>query len=144
MTRAKFYTPDIKFENDERLKEFVVTIWRENGVNYGEVDGVYGEDKLHIDNELDEGRGEGVRDGGEDNGEVERVPYHLLTGQQKNIIQYCSIPRTAREILTRIGYKYHSDTVANVIRPLVFMKYLEYTVPEKPRSKNQKYRKKQK
>ena len=144
LTRAKFYTPDIKFENDERLKEFVVTIWRENGVNYGEVDGVYGEDKLHIDNELDEGRGEGVRDGGEDNGEVERVPYHLLTGQQKNIIQYCSIPRTAREILTRIGYKYHSDTVANVIRPLVSMKYLEYTVPEKPRSKNQKYRKKQK
>ena len=100
----------IKFENDERLKEFVVTIWRDNGVNYGG---------------------------------VERIPYHLLTGQQKNIIQYCSTPRSAREILTHIGYKYHSDTVANVIRPLVSMKYLEYTIPEKPRSKNQKYRKKQ-
>ena len=39
LTRAKFYTPDIKFENDERLKEFVVTIWRDNG----EADGAYGE-----------------------------------------------------------------------------------------------------
>ena len=115
LTRAKFYTPDIKFENDERLKEFVVTIWRDSG----------------------------EADGGA-NGGVERVPYHLLTGQQKNIIQYCSIPRSAREILTHIGYRYHSDIVANVIRPLVRMEYLEYTIPDKPNSPNQKYRKKQK
>ena len=27
LTRAQLYTPNIKFENDERLKEFVVTIW---------------------------------------------------------------------------------------------------------------------
>ena len=151
LTRAQLYTPNIKFENDERLKEFVVTIWRDNGANYGGVDGevnggvdgVHGEDKQHIDNALDESSGGGVRNNGEEDGGVERIPYHLLTGQQKNIIQYCSIPRSAREILTHIGYKYHSDTVANVIRPLVSMKYLEYTIPEKPRSKNQKYRKKQ-
>lgn len=142
LTRAQLYTPNIKFENDERLKEFVVTIWRDNGVNHCEVNGVYGEDKRHIDNVLDKSEGDDVRNNGEDNGGVERIPYHLLTGVQKNIIQYCSIPRSAREILTHIGYKYHSDTVANVIRPLVSMKYLEYTIPEKPRSKNQKYRKK--
>ena len=151
LTRAQLYTPNIKFENDERLKEFVVTIWRDNGVNYGGVDGevnggvdgVHGEDKQHIDNALDESGGNGVRNNGEEDGGVERIPYHLLTGQQKNIIQYCSTPRSAREILTHIGYKYHSDTVANVIRQLVSMKYFEYTIPEKPRSKNQKYRKKQ-
>ena len=113
------------------------------GVDNGEVDGVHGEDKQHIDNALDESSGNGVRNNGEEDGGVERIPYHLLTGQQKNIIQYCSMPRSAREILTHIGYKYHSDTVANVIRPLVSMKYLEYTIPERPRSKNQKYRKKQ-
>ena len=152
LTRAKFYTPDIKFENDERLKEFVVTIWRDNGVNCGGVDGevnggvdgVHGEDKQHIDNALDESSGNGVRNNGEEDGGVERIPYHLLTGQQKNIIQYCSIPRSAREILTHIGYRYHSDTVANVIRSLVRMEYLEYTIPDKPNSPNQKYRKKQK
>ena len=152
LTRAKFYTPDIKFENDERLKEFVVTIWRDSGEAdggaNGGVDGEYGEDKRLLDNVLasdkkDDDRGDGEADGGA-NGGVERVPYHLLTGQQKNIIQYCSIPRSAREILTHIGYKYHSDIVANVIRPLVRMEYLEYTIPDKPNSPNQKYRKKQK
>ena len=150
LTRAKFYTPDIKFENDERLKEFVVTIWRDSGEAdggaNGGVDGEHGEDKRLLNNVLasdkkDDDRGDGEADGGA-NGGVERVPYHLLTGQQKNIIQYCSIPRSAREILTHIGYRDHSDIVANVIRPLVRMEYLEYTIPDKPNSPNQKYRKK--
>ena len=35
----QYDTPNIKFENDERLKEFVVTIWRENSGDNGEVDG---------------------------------------------------------------------------------------------------------
>ena len=56
MTRAQLYTPNIKFENDERLKEFVVIIWGDNGVNYGGVDGevnggvdaVRGEDNLRF------------------------------------------------------------------------------------------------
>ena len=60
LTRAKFYTPDIKFENDERLKEFVVTIWRDSAAEISEVyDRVYdrvhdrvGEDKSLIQNEL--------------------------------------------------------------------------------------------
>ena len=152
LTRAKFYTPDIKFENDERLKEFVVTIWRDNGEPDGEADGgaygEYGGDKQLLDNVLSSDKKNDDRVDGEANGRanggVERVPYHLLTGQQKNIIQYCSIPRSAREILTHIGYRYHSDIVANVIRPLVRMEYLEYTIPDKPNSPNQKYRKKQK
>ena len=148
LTRAKFYTPDIKFENDERLKEFVVTIWRDNGEADGGAYGEHGEDKQLLDNVLssdkkNDDRVDGEANGGA-NGGVERVPYHLLNGQQKNIIQYCSIPRSAREILTHIGYRYHSDTVANVIRSLVRMEYLEYTIPDKPNSPNQKYRKKQK
>jgi len=152
LTRAQLYTPNIKFENDERLKEFVVTIWRENsgdngevnGGAYGGVDDVHGEDKRLVDNVLVNGRKNDGGGDGEVDGGAERVPYHLLTGQQKNIIQYCSIPRSAREILTHIGYKYHSDIVAKIIRPLVNMEYLEYTIPDKPNSPKQKYRKRQK
>ena len=152
LTRAQLYTPNIKFENDERLKEFVVTIWRENsgdngevnGGAYGGVDDVHGEDKRLVDNVLVNGRKNDGGGDGEVDGGAERVPYHLLTGQQKNIIQYCSIPRSAREILTHIGYKYHSDIVAKIIRPLVNMGYLEYTIPDKPNSPKQKYRKKKK
>ena len=105
---------------------------------------MHGEDKRLVDNVLVNGRKNDGGGDGEVDGGAERVPYHLLTGQQKNIIQYCSIPRTAREILTHIGYKYHSDIVAKIIRPLVNMGYLEYTIPDKPNSPKQKYRKKQK
>ena len=63
LTRAQLYTPNIKFENDERLKEFVVIIWRDNGVNYGGVDG---EVEQHINNALDESGGNGVRNNGEE------------------------------------------------------------------------------
>jgi predicted HTH transcriptional regulator len=56
LTRAQFYTPNIKFENDERLKEFVVTIWRDSAAEISEVyDRVYDrvcEDKSLIQNEL--------------------------------------------------------------------------------------------
>ena len=64
MTRAQLYTPNIKFENDERLKEFVVTIWRDSDAESSEVydrvhdrvhDRAYdrvGEDKPLIQNEL--------------------------------------------------------------------------------------------
>ena len=76
LTRAQLYTPNIKFENDERLKEFVVTIWRNPAA---EISDVY-----------------------------DRVPYRMLELIQKNIIQYC----------------------------------LELTIPDKPNSPKQKYRKK--
>ena len=56
LTRAQLYTPNIKFENDERLKEFVVTIWRDSSAEISEVyDRVHdrvGEDKSLIQNEL--------------------------------------------------------------------------------------------
>ena len=78
-------------------------------------------------------------------GEVcDRVPYRLLEPIQKNIIQYCSVPRSAREILEHINYKYHSEAIAKMIKPLLSMGYLELTIPDKPKSSKQKYRKKQK
>ena len=60
MTRAQLYTPNIKFENDERLKEFVVIIWRDNGVNYGGVDG-----------------------------EVERIPFFSFKYEESNFSENC-------------------------------------------------------
>ena len=69
------------------------------------------------------------------------MPYKELPSQWKNVIQYCTIPRSAREIIAHLGYKYHSKYIAEIIRPLVKMNYLEMMVPDKPNSKNQKYRK---
>lgn len=148
LTRAKFYTPDIKFENDERLKEFVVTIWRESDEVSVEasVEGVEDKD-LNISGLSGEGDVSdktSVEAGVEGEKHSERIPYAKLPGVQKNIIQYCSIPRSAREILAYIGYSNHSKNVLRFITPLLDMGYLEPTEPDKPKSPKQKYRKKQK
>jgi len=121
--------------NDEKLEEFVVIFARE--VNEGE------NDRDDRDNALRDRELTGVEDKENDrvDDRVERVPYRQLTGDQKDIIQYCSIPRSAREILSHIHYSYHPTNIATFIRPLLNMGYLEMMVPDKPNSKNQKYRK---
>lgn len=43
--------------------------------------------------------------------------------------------------MKHIGYFNNSKNMLNLVKPLVFMHYLELTEPEKPNSKNQKYRK---
>ena len=151
LTRAQLYTPNIKFENDERLKEFVVTIWRDSDAESSEVydrvhDRAYdrvGEDKPLIQNELLGGGAAVEKTDDRASGVVyDRVPYRLLEPIQKNIIQYCSVPRSAREILEHINYKYHPDAIAKMIKPLLSMGYLELTIPDRPNSPKQKYRKK--
>ena len=157
LTRAKFYTPDIKFENDERLKEFVVTIWRDSAVESSEIyDSVHDRandracDSVGEDNSLNQTElsgNESLVEKKDDraSGEVyDSVPYRQLEPIQKNVIQYCSVPRSAREILEHINYKYHPDAIAKMIKPLLSMGYLELTIPDKPKSPKQKYRKKQK
>ena len=157
LTRAKFYTPDIKFENDERLKEFVVTIWRDSAAESSEIyDSVHDRandracDSVGEDNSLNQTELSGndslvEKKDDRASGEVcDSVPYRQLEPIQKNVIQYCSVPRSAREILEHINYKYHPDAIAKMIKPLLSMGYLELTIPDKPKSPKQKYRKKQK
>lgn len=141
--RALDLESDMTMVNDVELQEFVVTFRREvNGEVDVEVDVRDGEYKpLNVS---EDGLGNVSRDGlgdGEDNVRVERVPYKELSAQWKNVIQYCTIPRSAREIIDHLGYAYHSKYIADIIRPLVKMRYLEMMVPDKPNSKNQKYRK---
>lgn len=158
ITRALKFTPDIKFVNDETLNEFVVTVERKNVDDNVEVNDREN-DRVDRDNALDnkrlvnhtstsndrDDRDKNVEDDVEDGGEVgqqqRRTPYRLLSGTQKDIIQYCSVARTYREILERIGYKYNSKYMVSHIKPLIEMGYLELTIPDKPNSKNQKYRK---
>lgn len=115
ITRALKFTPDIKFVNDETLNEFVVMVERK--------------DLSDRDNDRDK------------HVEHKHASYKSLNGTQKNIIQFCSIPRSAREILDHIGYAYNSTNIANQIKPLLQMEFIEMTEPDKPNSKNQKYRK---
>ena len=149
ITRALKFTPDIKFVNDETLNEFVVTVERRN---VGETDAKNDRysDREDRDNSLSsmciENNEAAKRDKDgveetEDGARVVRTPYKQLPSVQKDIIQFCAIPRTAKEIMDHIGYYNNSKNMTTYVRPLLEMGYLEMTEPEKPQSKNQKYRK---
>ena len=65
----------------------------------------------------------------------------LLTKAQKNIVNFCSVPRSAQEILDRVGVSNQNRTRKKYIQTLVDMGVLEMTIPENPNDRNQKYRK---
>ena len=157
ITRALKFTPDIKFENDETLNEFIVTVERrntgENGAQTDRDDDREDRDKRdkgtkdnslvtrYLENQETSKRDRVGTEEAEDGSRIMHTPYRLLTSVQKDIIQFCSIPRTAKEIMDHIGYYNNSKNMTAYVKPLLEMGYLEMTEPEKPNSKNQKYRK---
>ena len=64
-----------------------------------------------------------------------------MTNKQKDIVNFCSVPRTSREILERVGVVYHTKNIAKYITSLVAAGYLQMTNPDNPTASNQKYKK---
>lgn len=67
-------------------------------------------------------------------------PRFKLSKKQEDIRNFCSVPRTAREILERAGVTTHFDNRKKYIYDLVAAGVLEPTIPDKPNDPNQKYR----
>ena len=65
----------------------------------------------------------------------------LLSLRQKKVVDFCSIPRTAQEIMDFIGISNQSKNRKKYIANLVDAGILEMTIPSFPRDKKQKYRK---
>ena len=72
------------------------------------------------------------------NHDTKRVP---LTNKQKDIVNFCSVPRTSRECLDRAGVVYPTKNIAKYITSLVAAGYLQMTNPDNPTASNQKYKK---
>ena len=148
---------NVTFMNNDKAQEFVITVWRE------ESNQVYNEvhDKSNQVEDLDTGLRHSdtnhdtfvedhdtfVEDHDtfvEDHDTIhsyhdtKRVP---LTNKQKDIVNFCSVPRTSREILERAGVVYHTKNIAKYITSLVAAGYLQMTNPDNPTASNQKYKK---
>lgn len=59
--------------------------------------------------------------------------------QTKEILEFCKIPRSRKEIQEFVGLKNREYFRANILNPLVKGDLLKLTLPEKPKSPNQKY-----
>ena len=57
----------------------------------------------------------------------------------QDILDYCSSPKSKKEICDHFGYKSIKHFTIKYLRPLVDSEKLAMTIPDKPNSKNQKY-----
>ena len=114
-------------ENNENLNEFVIIIPRldENG---NQVQDENGNQVTKSDEESNQVKGE------------KELGHPKLTKQQEDIRNFCSIPRTAQEIMDRLGITNQSKNRQRHIQQLLDMGILEMTNPENPTANNQKYR----
>ena len=151
ITRALDEDINVTFMNNDKAQEFVITVWRGESNQVG--------NKVHEKSTQVEDHDTGLRHSDTDlatdhdtfaedhdtihsyhdtNHDTKRVP---LTKKQKDIVNFCSVPRTSREILERAGVVYHTKNIAKYITSLVAAGYLQMTNPDNPTASNQKYKK---
>ena len=157
ITRALDKDINVTFMNNDKAQEFVITVWREESNQVeGKSNQVQDSDTglRHSDTDHDtfaEDHDTQLRHSDTDHDtfvedhdtihsyhDTKRVP---LTNKQKDIVNFCSVPRTSREILERAGVVYHTKNIAKYITSLVAAGYLQMTNPDNPTASNQKYKK---
>ena len=161
ITRALDEDVNVTFMNNDKAQEFVITVWREES-NQVEVEsnevGNHVEEKSnqvedhntglrHSDTDLDTGLRHSDTDLDTSENDLDTqlrhsdTPKVSLSNKQRDIVNFCSVPRTTKEILDRIGVSMHSKNRERYITSLVAAGYLQMTNPENPTASNQKYKK---
>ena len=164
ITRALDENIKVTFMNNDKSQEFVITVWREESnevedkSNQVEPKSNQVEDLdtrlRHSDTDLDTFESDldtRLRHSDTDldtsdtdldtrlrHSDTKKVS---LSNKQRDIVNFCSVPRTTAEILDRIGVSMHSKNRERYITSLVAAGYLQMTNPDNPTASNQKYKK---
>jgi len=164
ITRALDEDVNVTFMNNDKAQEFVITVWREESNQVekksnqveGKSNQVQDSDTglRHSDTDLDTSENDldtRLRHSGTDLDTSENdldtrlrhsdTPKVSLSNKQRDIVNFCSVPRTTKEILDRIGVSMHSKNRERYITSLVAAGYLQMTNPDNPTASNQKYKK---
>ena len=140
MLRALSEDVNVSFTNNDRTNEFVITINRPES-NQPNADS---DTKLrYSDTGLDTDSDTKLRYSDTFNADSD-TKRPKITNKQRDIVNFCSVPRSSKEILERAGVTYHSKNIQTYIMALVEVGYLEMTNPEHPNASNQKYRRSKK
>lgn len=125
---------EVQFSDNEKTKEFVVTIPRKehhiNAPTSGETHQPQG-DNAPTSRETHQPHGDNA---------PTSTKVHRVSKKQQDILNFCSIPRTAQEIMDRLGIQNQSRSRKRYIQTLIDAGQLERTIPENPNDPNQKYR----
>lgn len=144
MLRALSENMNVSFTNNDRTNEFVITINRPVGNQVNEksnqVNGNLDTKLRHLDTNPDTGLGHSDTDLDTNSDTLNAyldTKHPKITNKQKDIVNFCSVPRSSKEILDRIGVTNHSKNRQTYIMSLVEVGYLEMTNPEHPNASNQ-------
>ena len=141
---------NVTFTNNDKAQEFVITVWRGES-NQVEVESNQVGNEVH--GKSNEVCGKSNQVGVESNqvsnevcGNSNQVEDYntkkvTLTNKQKDIINFCSVPRTSLEIMERLGVSNQTKNRERYITSLVAAGYLQMTNPDNPTASNQKYKK---
>ena len=132
--------------NNDKAQEFVITVWR------GESNQVEGESN-QVGNQVEEKSNQVEEESNEVEGKSNQVQDSdtqlrhsdtkkvSLSNKQRDIVNFCSFPRTTAEIMERLGLSNQTKNRERYITSLVAAGYLQMTNPENPTASNQKYKK---
>ena len=164
ITRALDEDINVTFMNNDKAQEFVITVWRgESNQVEGESNQVEGESN-QVGNQVEEKSNQVEEESNEVEGKSNQVQDSdtrlkhsntnldtqlrhsdtkkvSLSNKQRDIVNFCSVPRTTAEIMERLGLSNQTKNRERYITSLVAAGYLQMTNPENPTASNQKYKK---
>ena len=168
ITRALDEDINVTFTNNDKAQEFVITAWRGEG---NQVEGESNQVGNQVEEESNQVEGKSnqveqksnqvqdsdtrLRHSGTDldtrlrhsNTNLDTQLRHSdtkkvsLSNKQRDIVNFCSVPRTTAEIMERLGLSNQTKNRERYITSLVAAGYLQMTNPENPTASNQKYKK---
>ena len=168
ITRALDEDVNVTFMNNDKAQEFVITVWREEsnqvegesnqvGNQVEEKSNEVEEKSNQVDNQVEqksnevEEKSNQVQDSDtrlrHSNTNLDTQLRHSdtkkvsLSNKQRDIVNFCSVPRTTAEIMERLGLSNQTKNRERYITSLVAAGYLQMTNPENPTASNQKYKK---
>ena len=168
ITRALDEDVNVTFMNNDKAQEFVITVWREESNEVekksNQVEGKSNQVGNQVEqksNEVEEKSNQvqdsdtRLRHSGTDldtrlrhsNTNLDTQLRHSdtkkvsLSNKQRDIVNFCSVPRTTTEIMERLGLSNQTKNRERYITSLVATGYLQMTNPDNPTASNQKYKK---
>ena len=121
ITRALDEDINVTFMNNDKAQEFVITVWRE--------------ESNEVEKKSNQVQDSDTRLRHSDTKKVS------LSNKQRDIVNFCSVPRTTAEIMERLGLSNQTKNRERYITSLVTAGYLQMTNPDNPTASNQKYKK---
>ena len=146
ITRALDEDINVTFMNNNKAQEFVITVWREESNEVEKKSNQVEGKSNKVGNQVEQKSNEVE----EESNEVEEKSNQVqdsdtkkvsLSNKQRDIVNFCSVPRTTAEIMERLGLSNQTKNRERYITSLVAAGYLQMTNPDNPTASNQKYKK---